>query len=315
MSPSAKGTRKVSEPSNNFNNPDLRYVIAPEAPVSGGAPAPETPDRKRMSLRNKLLLGGAGLALVAAGATGVGFLANANGAKAPEATSSSAPADPSAEPSTKPEATSTPEAPSNTAPDRYDFGITEADVASLQSMDLASFNNLSPKERAPLALFYAQDLPKFAADWGGITENPLDTVPSKIDENNTPEQVVSIIYMAHRQAMTLSQSDGTFDKAAADRLIDASLINGNLSQAYGSLTAFTSNLKSFGGLAGSARSLAASNYMAIPKINHASEKYTNAAGYTCTDINITEVVNNVASTGDFTACLMKVGDAEVWMEQ
>jgi hypothetical protein len=57
------------------------------------APSPETPDKKKMSLKNKLLLGGAGVALAAFAATGIGIgVSSANGKKAPEATSSSAPA-------------------------------------------------------------------------------------------------------------------------------------------------------------------------------------------------------------------------------
>lgn len=267
-----------------------------------------------MSLKNKLIAGGAGAALLLAGVgIAVGASSN-NGEKPPEATSSSAPATPTPEATETPTATPTPEAPA--VPENYDFGLTEADVAGLLSADFNTVNNMTLQEKAVLALYYAQDLPEFADQWHSVSKNPLDVMPATINVDNTPEEIMTVTTMSVRQAMTLTDSDGFFlDKEASDKLIAASLINGSLSQAYESLTRFSSQF--IDRSAPSARTLAVSKYLDMPVINSHSEKYTDAAGYTCIDFNSTQkLLGDVEPvTADSTACLVTVGGGSLWMQR
>lgn len=119
MSPSAKGTHKVSETSNrNFSHENhINHVIAPHAPTGSAPQAPEnfepenTPDKKN-KLRNRLIGGGV-IALLAVTGGIIGVNAAKSGEKPPQATSSSAPANP--------EKTSTPETKGNNVTPEYTF--------------------------------------------------------------------------------------------------------------------------------------------------------------------------------------------------
>jgi hypothetical protein len=86
----------VSESSNKFNHDAPIIVIAPEAPTtSGGTPPSESAiDKKKMSLKKKLLIGSAGIALTAVVGTGIGLGMVKGGNKTPQDTTSSVPATP-----------------------------------------------------------------------------------------------------------------------------------------------------------------------------------------------------------------------------
>lgn len=87
----------MSESNKQFNHDaHLSHVIAPEAPVSsGGTPSSESAvDKKKMSLKKKLLIGSAGIALTAVIGTGIGLGMVKGGNKTPQVTTSSVPATP-----------------------------------------------------------------------------------------------------------------------------------------------------------------------------------------------------------------------------
>lgn len=313
------------------SNPNFKNITTPT--VEGGKDQHDTaaqtisPTKERATgfrglietTPGKLLAGGAGV--LALGALAFGGFKVAEAAYVPVSHEPvpTAPANPGQTtdptPEATPSATATPEVP--VLPDRYNYGITDAQVAPLQAEDLAVLNTSPLKEKGVLAMYHAQDLPKFSKDWESVSHNPLDLVPAEINANNTPDEINSIIMNSHRQALTLTQTDGFhFDKIAADKLIVASLINGSLSQAYGSLTDLTKQLSTETGRAATARTFAASNYFSLPKINTHSEKYTDAAGYTCMNLNTTQVLNSGASvTSDLTACLLTINNNSLWVQR
>ena len=88
----------MSETSKNFNHDyHIKTAIGTEAPTtSGGTPSPEAQGKKKISLKNRILLGTTGVVLTAIAGTGVGFAVSSQGHKPPEATTSSAPATPEA---------------------------------------------------------------------------------------------------------------------------------------------------------------------------------------------------------------------------
>lgn len=98
MSPSAKGTHHVSENSNQNLGHDthINSALTMDRVTGTSGNTPETPDKKK-SLKQKLLIGGAAVAVIAAAATGFGINASNSGAKPPVATESSAPANPTEE--------------------------------------------------------------------------------------------------------------------------------------------------------------------------------------------------------------------------
>ena len=323
MSPSAKGTRIVSEISNkNFTHDShIKTVNLLETPVvSGGTPKIEGPEKKKglrgfvESRTGKAATIGAGV--LAVGALAFGGFKVVEGVSAPQSNEpvATAPEVPVTEPA--PEEPTTPEVPVSTMPDRYNYGITEADIAGLQAMDINTLNSLSIAERAPLALYYTQDLPAFATEWQTVSQNPLDTLPAEINADNSAQEALSVIAMSHRQAMTLVQADDFhFDRNASQHLITSLLINGTLSTAYGGLDSFSSQLDT-PNAAPSARSLAASNYLSMPVINSSSDKYVDAAGATCIDMEVTGTTNtNETSDYSITACLITQGNASVWMQR
>ena len=281
----------------------------------------ETPEKKKLSLRNKLLLGGAGIVLVAVAVTSIGVAVAANGHRASKATSSSPSADPTPEvtasasaPEVIASASATPQ--TTIVPDTYKYGLTQADVDPLLAKDVYGLNQSTVEDKAKLAMFYAQDLPTFADDWRSVSKNPGDALPEKLSAANTPEEALSFISMAHRQAMTLNNpSDRTFNKALSDKLLAASFINGTLSPAFQSLTAFGAELDD-GMPTPNDRTMPASNYLQLPTINKASAIYTDATGRSCYDMNTTQLLNvGTSITGDLTVCLVKNANGQIWMER
>ncbi len=124
------------------------------------APSFETPDKKKLSLRNKLLLTGAGVVLVAVVATGTGLAVLANGHKSPEAASSSAPATP------------------NPVETHAATGV-EAPILTGEALTKA-FTIPESLTGDDLAKTFIQKI----QDWGQYGEN-LDTIKSHIKANGT----------------------------------------------------------------------------------------------------------------------------------
>jgi hypothetical protein len=332
MSPSAKGTPHVPESSNNFKNPNLNTVTTGEIEGSTSTEqvtAPVKPATREAiahtglrgfleTTKGKIVTGVVGL--VAAGGLTLGGMdaAGAFSSPNPNKTVATAPAHPGKKPSSEstpkatPTATATPEA--TAGPTSYNYNLTEADVSSLLADNPNQLNQVDLKEKAKIVEYYAQTLPAFAQDWYAVSGNSADVLPATISANNTPDEINAFITMSARQAMTLEQSDGFhFDQDAADNYISAQLINGTLSNAYGSLTTFAASLAGPDS-APSARTLAASNYLQMPVIDHASAKYTDAAGYTCIDMTTTQTLNTGGiNTANSTACLVTNENGSVWM--
>lgn len=179
-----------------------------EAPVSGGTPAPETPEgKKKMSLKNKLLIAGASVALAAVAGTGIGISAASSGEKAPEATSTSAPAHPShsAEPTQEATPSAAPTTPETTAP----VPMPE-NLKIYQAMEVQGFGNLPEDERIA---YWAQivggpdGMRTFADDFYRISGDPRDKLPATISENNTPQEIGTIASYALRIPYSLAGED------------------------------------------------------------------------------------------------------------
>lgn len=329
MSPSAKGTLQVSESSNQLN-PNIKTVMTP--PIEGGTeqkdvpeePAPQLPEHKGVfekirdfveTRRGKVTVGIAGVAL-AGGITGGVWAANSG--KAPEKTShsTSAPVKPSH--SAEPAPSSTPTTPeTTTVPDKYNYGVTQADIAPLLAGDVYALNTGTVENKATLAMFYEQTLPTFAENWASISKNPKDAMlPAKVGADNTPDEINAFISNAHRQAVTLATPDYKLDPNA-DKVLAASFINGTLSPSYVSLSEFSHELGKGPAVSSDGSALAVSNYLQLPIINHAGDKYTDAAGRTCIDMNITQNLNGGAApiTEDMTACLVTNEHGSIWMQR
>lgn len=200
----------------------------------------------------------------------------------------------------------------------YNFGITQGDIAGLMAEDQITFVNRPAKDRALVALYYAQSLPAFAKDWQSVDQWPGNTLPAQISADNTPEEILAVVWMSYRQVLTLHATDGgPLEVAAARKVIGAELINSSLSVTYKPLMDMVQSFADFGGGASSARTLAVSGYLEVPKINTSSAKYTDAAGMTCVDMNITETPHSASgpdksTTYDTTACLVANAKGAMW---
>jgi hypothetical protein len=328
MSPSAKGSPQVLESSNN--NPNLKNVITP--PVEGSTehqdvpaqPAPQIPEHRSFfekirdfveTRRGKVTVGIAGAAIAASAAGGVWA---ANSGKAPEKATHSTSA-PSNQPSHTTEASpsATPKPEATTVPDTYNYGVTQADIAPLLASDDGALNTGTVENKATLAMFYAQTLPAFAENWASISKNPKDAMlPAKVSADNTPDEINAFLANAHRQAVTISTPDYALDKNASDKVLASSFINGTLSPAYKSLSTFSEQVGT-GPVMSDGSALAVSNYLQLPIINKAGDKYTDAAGRTCIDMNVTQNLNGGAApiTEDITACMVTNPHGSIWMQR
>jgi len=165
MSPSAKRNTAVSETTSNKNfehDAHISYVIAPEkAPSFGGFPEQRepAPKDKSNSLRNKFIAGGVGAALLAG--MGVGLALGNSGEKPPQATETSAPADPTPEatPSTEP----TPDTDGETTNNNSEFtGAILEQTISIEAMDaitdINEFAKLGYGDRLAFALDKEPDM-------------------------------------------------------------------------------------------------------------------------------------------------------------
>lgn len=210
----------------------------------------------------------------------------------------------------------TPEAPvTPPVPERLEYGLTDADVAGFLGESQSAFLSRAPEERATLIMYYAQNLPEFAEEYYKVSKNSKDELSGNIvnPENMTPEEILTFQNYLHRMTITLTNSaDGNFalDQNAANKAIAAQLINGNQSSYYNSWTANVQEWVDFGGAAQSARSLAASNTAPVPKLNSASDRFTDEAGRTCVTLNVTTADG---ATADATMCLVVTANGSIWL--
>jgi hypothetical protein len=222
----------------------------------------------------------------------------------------------------KPEATPKPTESSSPTPETekpvdsseaFRFGITEEDIDQyLNKDDQNAFLARPIEERGNLSLYYAQNLPKFEKDWMSIPgQNTAgNTLPTTISPNNTDDEVNTLVIALHRIPVTLEKSDGTVDQNAAARMVGGNLINGSESPIYQQLIDFN-EAHDATTAAPSARSLAASNYLAMGTVNHSSGNFTDASGRICRTLNTTQQ----GVTGDYTACFITTtSGAGMWFE-
>lgn len=273
-------------------------------------------DKKRFSTKSKLLAGLAGGALLAGGgvALGVGLNNQAPEKQEPVAT---APAEPGETEAPEPTVEPTPDEEAPQAPERYDFGLSKADIQPFLDESAEAFASRPIEERVLLSLYYAQDLPKFASDYQKASKNPLDTVPVTIDETNTPEEIYALSAMVTRMRYTIPGPDNfSLDPELLDKLTVAGLVDGRSSTLYNVRARSNDSFIEFGGAAPSARSLAASKYLLLGTINSTSETYVNNEGLTCIDMNVTEqngASNSSFKTNDSTTCLIKTDHGNLWL--
>ena len=151
----------MSEVSNNFNHDNhLNYVIAPEAP-SGSSNTPEdhhstpntAPTKEKWSLKRKVLTITGGIALAGTLGAGIGFAANSgNGRRAPEATTSSAPANSTPEASSTPQATSTPETQTNNPEFTGEVAEQTKTIEEMDALSVQDFAQLPYADRVAYAI-------------------------------------------------------------------------------------------------------------------------------------------------------------------
>lgn len=320
----------------NQTNPNIKTVITP--PIEGGTdqkdipeqPAPQLPEQKGLlekirafveTRRGKVTVGIAGVALAGGITSGV-WVANSGHAPEKASHSTSAPnhtthtTAPSNEatPSESPTPSATPE---TATPTTYNYGVTQADVAPMLTGDVYALNTGTVESKATLVMFYDQNLPAFAENWASISKNPKDAMlPAKVSVDNTPDEINAFITNSYRQAVTISTPEYTLDKNASDKLLAASFINGTLSPTYKSLSEFSTQVGA-GPVSSDGSALAVSNYMQLPTINKASDKYTDQAGRTCIDMNLTQARNGGEApiTGDVTVCLVTNEHGSIWMQR
>ena len=110
------------------------------------APSLETPEKQKLSLKKKLLIGGAGVAIAAVAATAIG-VSFANSGQAPEKAlaANSAPATPGASETAKPP----------------QGGEVNVKVLPKSVVELGSFETLSPAEKAQIKAWDAMDIDSF----------------------------------------------------------------------------------------------------------------------------------------------------------
>ena len=324
----------MSDPSNHFERPSLNRITPP---IIGGTEQKDLPTQNQDIQKTEqhtgifhrawestlgrvgIFAGGTAVAAgLAFGAVEIGSATPTGSEHHAVATAPANTAEATPEATNTPETTpsATPTTPETTGIPGYKYGLTQADVEPLLAKDVYGLNESTTEDKAKLAMFYAQDLPAFADDWRSVSKNPGDALPSELSAVNTPEEVLSFISMAHRQAMTLNNpSDRSFNKALSDKLLAASFINGTLSPAFQSLTAFGAQLDN-GQPTPNDRTMPASNYLQLPTINKASAEYTDAVGRSCYDMNTTQALNNGTSvTGDSAVCLVKNANGQILMER
>lgn len=166
---------------------------------------------------------------------------------------------PTSEPSEPtPVETETPEV----VPDKYDFNVSEQDIAGYLGETQDAFLARPVEERMLVPLFYAEDMPEFAEDWYSISKNPLDQLPATISEQNSPQEIMTVISYLHRMAETIPRADDDYylDVNAANKMVAGTFENPLSTTSYSYFTDHIQEQANNGGAVPSARSLAVSNY-------------------------------------------------------
>jgi hypothetical protein len=186
----------------------------PTLPMEQGLePKKET----RFPVKYRVISAVAGVALLSG--IGVGIHAATSGEKPAEATSTSAPADPTE--SAAPSVTPTPEATPTTAPETQ----VGPDISKYEAMSVAEFSALSNDEQMIFATGkLVPNIKQFAADYESFTNNPNDVLPQGSIDNTAQEIDTQVTYNL-RFAFMLTGDD-------REKFIIAVLRNNNQSGIY-----------------------------------------------------------------------------------
>lgn len=154
-------------------------------------------------------------------------------------------------------------------PEKFDFKVSEADIQAYLDQGQDAFVGLSAPDRALVALYFAQDMPKFASDWYSVSKNPTDQLTAPLSVDMTPQQIITFTGYLHRMPYTLPAEDGYhLDTNAANKLIAANFTDPGSSPAYGIFINATDEFANDGGAVGTARSLAVSNYLPLGLVDN-----------------------------------------------
>ncbi|MBC7564978.1 hypothetical protein H7100_01970, partial [Candidatus Saccharibacteria bacterium] len=202
MSPSAKGTRHVSENSNPKlgHEVHINSALTIDRATGTSGNTPETPEKKK-SLKQKLLIGGAGLTLAAVVATGIGFGVSNSGEKPPVATETSAPA----EPTESPAPTEVPAEPTVAEFAPYAEATPEA-LVKYEQMPFADFEALQKSEQALYVSWLTRDMEIFVAEWQDQRMGVNDTY-TEASKDNTAQQAIAFNTWLDRIAVTFNTED------------------------------------------------------------------------------------------------------------
>jgi hypothetical protein len=120
--------------------------------------------------------------------------------------------------------------------EKYPFNVDKATVDKYLGESQPDFLSLPIEQRGLVTMYYAENMPQFAADWYAISQNPLDKLPPAITVNMTNQQIVAFTVYLHRMAVTIpdpTDSNGyKMDVNAADKMIAGSYIDAATSQHY-----------------------------------------------------------------------------------
>lgn len=247
MSPSAKGTRHVSDSSNRFQPPSLDRITSP---IIGGTEQKDLPTQNQDIEKTeqhtgvfqralKSTLGKVGLfaggtfaaAGLVFGAVEIGSAVTPGSEHHAVAT---APADPTHTPeassSATPSATPTPEA--TTTPETQPV----PDISKYEAMSVEEFSALSSDEQMIFAAGkLIPNIKQFAVDYKSMTKNPNDVLPAVSSIDNTAQEINTQVAYNLRFAFTLEGTD-------REKFIIAVLRNNNQSGIYPIMEGFSANL-------------------------------------------------------------------------
>jgi hypothetical protein len=122
------------------------------------------------------------------------------------------------------------------APEKYLFNVDKATVDKYLGEGQLDFLSLPIEQRGLVPMYYAENMPQFAADWYAISQNPLDKLPAAITVNMTNQQIVAFNVYLHRMAVTIPDPTDPngykMDVNAADKMIAGSFVGAATLQAY-----------------------------------------------------------------------------------
>lgn len=181
-------------------------------------------------------------------------------------------------------------------PEKFDFKVSKADIQAYLDQGQDAFVGLSAPDRALVALYFAQDMPKFASDWYSVSKNPNDQLTAPLSVDMTPQQIVNFIGYLHRMPYTIPAEDGYhLDTNAANKMIAGTFIDPNSTPSYGYFIDGTDQFANDGGAVGTARTLAVSHYLepSLVDESHTSELVDDGHGNKMRTIRVVQADNTV----------------------